>query len=415
MKRVVSSLHRYLAMALSVLLLAGLLVMPATAVTKSEINDLKNQAEELEKQESDMNRKVDKLKKDASSKLEEKALLEQQVGLLMEQIAVSERLLAELDVQIQENQAELDAATEKESAFYDEFCERFRDMEERSAVSYWSILFGSASFSDFLDRLTFVREVAEYDNDLLNELHEIRQEVETARADLLSNQADQEKAQSNLEAQKKRLAEEEAAIAAALAEIETNQDVYADQLAALQAEAAKLDNDIASAERKYEEENRKPTPPPPPPPPPSSEDKEDEKEEEDKHPVNPSGMVWPCSSHRVTSPFGHRDSPTAGASTFHNGIDIGAPEGSAIYAAASGTVLTAGYSSARGYYIEISHGDGMKTVYMHCKALYVNSGDQVSAGQHIAAVGSTGISTGPHLHFGVMVNGSYKNPMDYVG
>lgn len=406
MKRVVPSLHRYLAMALSVLLLMGILMMPANAVTKSEINDLKEQAEDLEKQESEMNRKVEKLKKDATSKLEEKALLEQQVGLLMEQIAVSERLLAELDGQIQENQAELEAATEKENAFYEEFCDRFRDMEERGTMSYWSILFGSASFSDFLDRLTFVREVAEYDNDLLEQLQNIRQEVETARTDLLNSQADQEKAQKDLEDQQKSLEREEAAVAAALAEIEANQDAYADQLADLQAEAAKLDSDIASAERQYEEENKKPTPPPPPP---------EDNDDGDKPSVNPSGWVWPCSSHRITSPFGPRPSPTPGASKYHNGIDIGAPAGSAIYAASSGTVLTAGYSSARGYYIEISHGNGIKTVYMHCKALYVNSGDHVSAGQHIAAVGSTGISTGPHLHFGVMVNGTYKNPMDYVG
>ena len=407
MKRIAPRFRRFVAMGLSVLLLVSLFVMPAAAVTKSEINDLKGQAEELEQQKADMNRKVDRLKKDADSKLEEKALLEQQVGLLMGQIAVSEQLLADLKDQIEESQKELEEATEKESAFYEEFCDRFRDMEEQSTVSYWSILFGSASFADFLDRLVFVREVAEYDNQLLDELREIRQEVETARNDLLTSQADQEKAQRDLEGQKESLAKQEKAVEAALAEIEANQDTYAGQLANLQAEASKLDDEIASAERKYKEEHSKPKPTPPPPPP-----AEDGGE---KPSVSPSGMVWPCSSHRVTSPFGSRPSPTPGASTFHNGIDIGAPAGSPVYAAASGTVLTAGYSSARGYYVEISHGNGMKTVYMHCKALYVSSGAQVSAGQHIAAVGSTGISTGPHLHFGVMVNGSYQNPLDYVG
>ncbi len=409
MKRIVPKLQRYLAMGLSLLILMTVLVMPAAAVTKGEINALKEQAEDLQKQESDMNRKVERLKNDASSKLEEKALLEQQVGVLMGQISVSERLLAELEDQIQQNQVELEEATAKESAFYEEFCDRFRDMEEQGPLSYWSILFSSSNFADLLDRLVFVREVAQYDNQLLEELRQIRSEVETARNDLLTNQADQEKTQKDLERQKENLAEEEAAIEAALADIQANQDAYAGQLADLQEEASKLDRDIASAERRYEEE-RKPAPPPPPPPP----AKPDQPEEQKPAP-NPSGMVWPCSSHRVTSPFGHRDSPTAGASSYHNGIDIGAPAGSAIYAAASGTVVSAGYSSARGFYIEISHGNGMKTVYMHCMALYVSAGDQVSAGQHIAAVGSTGISTGPHLHFGVMVNGSYRDPMDYVG
>ncbi len=125
-------------------------------------------------------------------------------------------------------------------------------------------------------------------------------------------------------------------------------------------------------------------------------------------------MIWPCTSRTISSYYGTRTSPTAGASTNHKGIDISASSGSAIYAAASGTVTTAGYSSSQGNYIVISHGSGVSTVYMHCSALYVSAGDSVTSGQTIAAVGSTGISTGPHLHFGVMVDGSYVNPLTYV-
>ena len=125
-------------------------------------------------------------------------------------------------------------------------------------------------------------------------------------------------------------------------------------------------------------------------------------------------MVWPCASTRVTSGFGKRNSPTAGASTYHKGIDIGASTGTAIYAAASGTVTEAGYSSSRGNYVVIYHSNGVSTAYMHCSALYVSSGDKVSQGQTIAAVGSTGISTGPHLHFSVIEDGTYVNPRNYV-
>lgn len=103
-----------------------------------------------------------------------------------------------------------------------------------------------------------------------------------------------------------------------------------------------------------------------------------------------------------------------GASSYHQGIDIGASKGSPIYAAAGGTVTEAGYNSSRGNYVVISHGSGVSTVYMHCSALYVSAGDSVSQGETIAAVGSTGISTGPHLHFGVIEDGSYVNPRNYV-
>ena len=128
-----------------------------------------------------------------------------------------------------------------------------------------------------------------------------------------------------------------------------------------------------------------------------------------------SGFLWPCpASHRITSSFGPRTAPVAGASTYHKGIDIGASSGSAIVASAGGRVTTATYSSSAGNYVVVSHGNGISTVYMHASALYVSVGDVVSQGDTIAAVGSTGYSTGPHLHFGVIVNGSYVNPLNYV-
>ena len=126
-------------------------------------------------------------------------------------------------------------------------------------------------------------------------------------------------------------------------------------------------------------------------------------------------LIWPCpSSSRITSYFGSRSAPTKGASTNHKGIDIGAPTGTEIIAAAGGEVVTATYSSSAGNYIMISHGNSMYTVYMHCSSLSVSEGDQVKQGQVIGKVGSTGYSTGPHLHFGVRYDGEYRNPLNYV-
>ena len=125
-------------------------------------------------------------------------------------------------------------------------------------------------------------------------------------------------------------------------------------------------------------------------------------------------FIWPISSTRITSKFGPRKPPIAGASDFHRGIDIGAKSGTDIYAAASGTVVISEYNYSAGNYIMISHGDGLYTVYMHCSKLLVAEGAKVSQGDTIGLVGTTGISTAPHLHFGVRVNGQYVDPLGYV-
>lgn len=134
-------------------------------------------------------------------------------------------------------------------------------------------------------------------------------------------------------------------------------------------------------------------------------------------PEEPSAITfqWPIpASSRITSPFGNRKAPLPGMSDFHKGVDVGAKTGTKIYAAAAGTVVISQYNYSAGNYIMISHGDGIYTVYMHCSKLLVEVGDKVEQGDNIGLVGSTGYSTAPHLHFGVRVNGEYKDPLNYV-
>ncbi len=131
----------------------------------------------------------------------------------------------------------------------------------------------------------------------------------------------------------------------------------------------------------------------------------------------PSGgsFMWPATQgSSVSSYFGPRTSPTPGASTYHKGIDIPCPAGSDIVASAAGTVVISQYSSSAGYYIMIDHGNGISTVYMHNSQLLVSVGQSVEQGQVIAKAGSTGYSTNPHCHFGIMINGTYVNPLDYL-
>ena len=375
----------FLALFLAALLCAGLGAESAFAANSDRLDGLKDQAKQLSGQASELQSQLDALENQAASKLNEKALLEQQISVLSAQIINTEAMIAEYDAQIAAKQVELGEAQAKEDEYFSLFCQRFRDMEEQGAMTYWSILFGSASFSDLLDRLNFVADVVRYDNHIVGELQSAREAVAAAKEEL--------------ESQKAALAADEAAVDAAIAEIDRQAAEYEAQLAALAAQADELESQIASAQKEYDAAVAA------------------EKASAAQEPSSGTGrigMIWPTTSSRITSYFGRRNSPTAGASSYHQGLDIGASKGSAIYAAASGTVSDAGYNSARGNYVVVSHGNGISTVYMHCSALYVSAGQSVSQGQTIAAVGSTGISTGPHLHFGVIEDGSYVNPLNYV-
>ena len=388
----------------------------AQAASSERLDSLKEQASTLESQDSALQDQLDALENQANSKLNEKAILEQQISVLSAQITNTEALIAEYDAQIADKQVELEEAQAQEEEYYALFCERVRDMEEQGDLSYWSILFGSSSFTDLLDRIVFVSDVMEYDHQMVQSLEEARQAVADAKSALETSQAEQQAAKAALEEQEAELAADEAAVDAAIAEINSQSDLYADQLEELRAQAADLDAQIAEAQKAYDDEVAK-------------EKAEQEAAQKPSDGGSSSGgsssggsssgtgrisMVWPCGSTRITSNFGYRDSPTAGASSYHQGIDIGASTGTGIYAAASGTVTEASYSSSRGYYVVISHGSGVSTVYMHCSELYVSAGDKVTQGETIAAVGNTGISTGPHLHFGVIEDGVYVNPRNYV-
>ena len=412
------SMRRVLAGSLGVLTALALAFGPmstAFAASTDKLDSLKSQASQLNEQGSSLKNQLSGLQNEADSKLEEKAVLEQQISVLSAQIVNTQALIEEYDVQIADKQVELENAQQKADEYYQLFLARFRDLEEQGSVSYWSILFDAASFSDLLDRISFIADVVHYDNQIVDQLQAARQAVADAKADLETNQAEQVQAKTDLESQQAELSTDEAAVDAAIAEINSKADVYQSQLDEIKSQADALDEQIAAAQKEYEAQvaaekaaqeaaNKKN----------NSSSKSNSNSSSSSSGSGRISMVWPCASTRVTSEFGKRNSPTAGASTYHKGIDIGASTGTAIYAAASGTVTEAGYSSSRGNYVVIYHSNGVSTAYMHCSALYVSSGDKVSQGQNIAAVGSTGISTGPHLHFSVIEDGTYVNPRNSV-
>ncbi len=388
-------------MAAAVLLAAASPAVPARA---SSLEEQKQDAlEEIESLKSDIESVEEEIGKLQSSKADIQSYITQ----LDAEMAELEARLAQLSEDIEGKQEEI-AATEVELeeaiATVDEQYEamklRIQYTYENGGFSYLTILLESESITDFINRADYATQMVEYDRRMLEEYQLAQQKVEDTKAQLEAEEQELSELQADVEEQRESLdllidakTQEIASYQAKIENAEAEADDYSDQLAEQERLLDQIEDQIAAeaAAKAQELENTGTVTP------------------------SASGFVWPCpSSHRITSGFGPRSQPTAGASTNHKGIDIGASTGSAIIASASGVVTTATYSSSAGNYVVISHGGGISTVYMHCSALYVSVGQSVSQGETIAAVGSTGYSTGPHLHFGVIVNGSYVNPLGYV-
>ncbi len=300
--------------------------------------------------------------------------------------------------EIEEVKIELAEAQRIAQEQYEAMKVRIRFMYEEGDAYYLELLFSSSNFADMLNKADYIESISEYDRQKLEEYILNEQLIAACQVELESQEA-------LLQAEKEALLEEQEAkqelVAAAEVDIAEMQEGIDEtkvtieqldaELAAQTAVIQALEEQIAAEKKRLEELNR-----------PSIT-------------YDGGALLWPCpSSGRVTSEFGWRKHPVLGINRFHNGIDIGAKTGASILAAYNGTVVASSYTSAMGNYIMIDHGDGLYTIYMHCSALYVTKGQAVSRGDTIGAVGSTGLSTGPHLHFSVRRNGEYVNPLDYV-
>ena len=299
---------------------------------------------------------------------------------------------------------ELEAARETEAKQYADMKLRIKYMYERGDTSYMDMLLQSDDMAQFMNRAEYIQKISDYDRKKMDEYEATRETIaahevklQEEHAELLSlqeqTQAKHQSVETLLSEKSRELQGVENQISAAEGQIEE----YEKDLAAQENKIKQLEAEI----KRKEEEARKAA----------------EAAGKSYKTVNLGDIkfIWPCpSSSRITSGFGGRSSPTEGASTNHQGIDIGASSGSAIVAAAAGTVVVSTYSYSAGNYIMLNHGGGVYTVYMHCSQLLVSEGQQVSQGQTIAKVGSTGYSTGPHLHFGIRHGGRYVNPQTYV-
>ena len=325
---------------------------------------------------------------------------------------------------IDQKEVELAEAQEEEAKYQEEFNQRVRSMEERGNVSYWSVLFNANSFSDLLDQINAISEVMDYDNQVMDNLAAARQAVADAKADLEENKAAEEAAKADLESQKAELETEQANVDSVISEIESQSSVYAQKMDELEDDSATIASQIAQAEKDYQaqlEAQRK------------AEEAKKAQEEASKGQssssnsgstntpsgggsASSSGFLWPLSGYtRVSSPFGYRNCPFHGQE-LHGGCDVPAPSGTPIMATKSGVVVVSTYGSSYGNYVVIAHSDGSRSLYAHQSQRAVSVGQTVSQGQVIGYVGTTGSSTGNHLHFEIWLNSSSSsrvNPVAY--
>ncbi len=380
--------------ALAALLMAVLLVCteaaPAMAwVTQADINALKDDAGDLEKQRKELKAKLEDLKDDKAQILTRRQALDEQIQVTSDQIANAEAQIATYEELIAQEEQVLADAEAREKAQYELFCKRVRAMEERGTTSYWAVLFGATSFSDMLTRLNDINEIMEADQRLMDNLKIMQEETKAAKAALEDSKAAEEAVRADLVSKKSQLDSQRNQAIALINEIHSNETAYKGTLAELDAEEERIQEKIVQLSRELAAQNQNAK-------------------------SNPGGYIWPVDSRYITSTVGGRSSPGGVGSTNHKGTDIGrVGYTSQIYAAKDGTVIASQYSSSYGNYVAISHGSGNTTLYGHMSSRKVKVGQYVKQGDVIGITGSTGNSTGPHLHFEVTEGGERINPLSH--
>ncbi|MCF2669282.1 MULTISPECIES: murein hydrolase activator EnvC family protein [Lachnospiraceae] len=363
--------------ALSFLLVLVLCLGMAIQANATEISETQKKAEELEKK-----------KKDAEK---EKQSLEKQLESIVSEMEETKTKIEEKETEISAKEEELIQAKVDENDQYESMKKRIKYMYENGNTQFVEILCESKSIGEFLNNAEYITTISEYDRTMLVEFQAVVKDVEEQEAALQAEYDELETMQNDLITKQDSVTELMESKDAEIEQISSDLGDTKDKLSELQAAAA-------AAERKQQEKNS------------------GYSNNAGASVITGNGtFTHPCPGYTyISSEFGYREQPIAGASTNHKGMDFAAPIGTPIYAAASGTVTSASYSGNAGNMIVINHGNGLQTYYMHCNSMYVRAGQTVSKGQNIGAVGSTGNSSGPHLHFQVMQNGTPVNPRNYL-
>lgn len=394
---------------LAISILISFLVSPATKVRayeltndsikakEAEIADAKEEKKRLQDSLTDvkaLKKSLEQAKSDLNAYVAE---LDGNLAEIQAKIEELNGLIVEKETEIEQKSIELEEALTVQQNQYEAMKARIKFMYERGDTLYMELLFSSGSFGEVLNKADYIEMLSAYDRKKLDEYVAFSEYVALCKQEL-------EEEKEVLDAAKEAVEDEEAAVSELISEKEAeinrvSADISNKEAAIAEYEAyIKEQNDtIKALEAAVAEERRRLA-------------------EAYGRRYDGGIFAWPAPSYtRISDEYGNRTHPILGTQQFHNGLDMAAPGGSPILAAYDGRVVAADYNASMGNYIMIDHGDSLYTIYMHCSALYVSKGQDVSKGQKIAAVGSTGRSTGNHLHFSVRLNGSYVSPWQYLG
>lgn len=376
------------------------------AASKSELENQKNNAANNIK---DAQNQLQGVKTEKSKELAEIEELSEQISESQEELDRLNAEVKELENSIKQLETELSEAQQRQDAQQKALEDRIVAQYTSGTISYWDILLNPESPLKFISNLFMLEKIVNYDNELIASIEDEKQTIQTKKEELDDQKAKVKTAKANAEKENVKLKNKK---------ITKNTKV------------AKLSDDEKALQQKIDEYQRE----------------MDQAEAEIRRLAaaasnNGSGnsgtihngeLLWPCPNYtRISSYFGNRESPGGGVgSRNHKGLDLAAPGGSSILAAESGTVITVSNTCTHNYpktaatkcscgggfgnYVMISHGNGLVTLYAHCSSINVSKGQTVSKGQKIAGVGTTGYSTGNHLHFGTLLNGTYVNPLPYI-
>ena len=381
-----------LAAVLALLLLLPMVTMilgGAGAVTQSEIDALKAEQAESQQRQDELEAQLADVEADQAAAQQKRQLLQAQLDAINQEIENIDKQIAYYDGEIAQKEAERIQAEADEQAQYELFCQRVRAMEEAGSVSYWSILFNAEDFSELLDRLADIDAVMDYDNQVMDELIAIREEIVRLKTQLETARAEEQEARDQQAVKK---AEQQAKVAEAQKLVDELNADAAEVNRQLDEEiegAAEIQALIAQKQRQLEEQRRQNN---------ITIDSE-------------TSYLWPLPGYyRLSSQFGYRIHPITGKAHSHTGIDIPAAGNTPILACKSGQVVTSAYHYSYGNYVVIDHGNGNSTLYAHMSSRAVSEGDMVTQGQTIGYVGTTGSSTGNHLHLEVRDNYTRVDP-----
>lgn len=384
---------------------------------KSKLADLRAKQAEIQKQSDELEKSIAENKDQTKTLVSQKAEIDQEMEMSRQKIENLNEQIQQLNLLIAEKQTELEASVAKEEALQKQYKARLRSMEETGSVSYWSILFRASSFSDLLDRVDMIREIAESDQLMLKQLSAATQAVETERADLEQQKQDLQQTETDLAVEQAELETKRAKADTLITQMQVEYASLSDEFLAAEADEAAVREQIKKAETDYfnalAKEQAAAAAAAAAANKPSS--GSNSSSSSSSGGASSGGFAFPLAySTGVTCAYGPRVHPINGNKSFHYGVDLAAGMNTEIYATKSGTVTGATYGEANGYYVTINHGDGYSSIYAHMTNYVVSVGDSVKQGQLIGYVGTTGWSTGPHLHFEILYNGSNVNPMNYI-